>query len=428
MIYTLAQQLEPLAIDFEVLQKKYSPMLSLVNELIGVIPNADPIMEIWPTGFRTYNLLVPNLLNLPHSLWKNKPLKALKGLAMYTSSRVAECQYCSAHTCSFALRRGLDPEVISGKRKYTVLENAIVELAKGISEVPVKITKKELILLNTHISKEEIEEIVLSVALMGFLNKFMDAVGIELENSSLKDVGKLLSATGWHPGKHRRDEIDFDGLISSPIQKDNFWTYLRILKFAPKAVLLEKKWTKGVPDNYTQSALYLKKHTGYTFPILEKIKSKRVIKALTTVLKDNLDPVKSELGIRVKYLTSLVYFITINNITLAKEAEVIVTRLTPEIGLMTLDKVKNIAKQCTPKESKVCKSILSDFEENTCLTKEEAAAVILAKAMSTSPAEVNKTILIEITPYMKPESAIELGIWISIQQLFHRLQTYYQII
>jgi hypothetical protein len=48
----------------EVLHERYGPLLELVRRLIGVVPNCDSYLEIWPTGFRSYNVIVPNLLNL----------------------------------------------------------------------------------------------------------------------------------------------------------------------------------------------------------------------------------------------------------------------------------------------------------------------------------------------------------------------------
>ncbi len=427
MSYTLAQQLKPLAVNFEVLHKKYRPMLSLVNELIGVIPNADPILEIWPTGFRTYNLLVPNLLDLPHSLWKGDSLKQLMGLAMYASSRVAECSYCSAHTCSFALRRGLDPKLISGEHKRTKVEEAVVALAEGMSKIPSQINKHHYTSLTSYLSESEIEKIALSVGLMGFLNKFMDALGIELETESIQDVGKLLSSTGWDPGKHVKNEINFSEILSKPIKKDSFWTYLNILRYAPRAILMEKRWTKGVPDNYLQTKDYLEKYTGYTFPILENIKSKRVVKTLTAVLKDNLNPVTSHLEPRVKHITSLVYYTAINNEELTTEAASILAKLAPEIDTVTIEKIKTIGEGSTPIDISSCKSLLLDLITNTCLTQEEAVAIIFARAISNSPAEINKTILVAITPNIEPESTIALGVWISILQLLHRLNSFYEV-
>lgn len=113
---TLYNYLKPYQVDFEKLHQEYQPMLKLVKELIGVVPNCDPVLEIWPIGFRTYNLFVPNFLNLPHSLFGKKKLKGMMGLAMYNSSRAAECMYCSAHCCSYALRRGLSEDAILGDR------------------------------------------------------------------------------------------------------------------------------------------------------------------------------------------------------------------------------------------------------------------------------------------------------------------------
>ena len=42
------------------LHQQYGSVLELVRTLIGVVPNCDPYLEIWPTAFRTYNVLVPN--------------------------------------------------------------------------------------------------------------------------------------------------------------------------------------------------------------------------------------------------------------------------------------------------------------------------------------------------------------------------------
>ncbi|MEO1005243.1 MAG: hypothetical protein AAFW67_05190, partial [Cyanobacteria bacterium J06638_38] len=70
---TIAQQLKSSEIDFETLHKNYHPMLGLVRELIGVVPNCDKLLEIWSPGFRTYNLIVPNFLNLPFSLFGFSP-------------------------------------------------------------------------------------------------------------------------------------------------------------------------------------------------------------------------------------------------------------------------------------------------------------------------------------------------------------------
>ncbi|HSU81459.1 MAG TPA: hypothetical protein VLR69_03520, partial [Thermoanaerobaculia bacterium] len=66
---TLSRSLQSSSIDLSRLRGEYGPLLELVRLVIGVVPNCDSLLAIWPTGFRSYNLLVPNLLNLPFSVW-----------------------------------------------------------------------------------------------------------------------------------------------------------------------------------------------------------------------------------------------------------------------------------------------------------------------------------------------------------------------
>ena len=197
---TIAQQLKPSEIDFDTLHSNYHSMLVLVRELIGVIPNCDRILEIWPTGFRTYNLLVPNCLNLPFSLLGLGTPKKLVALAMYASSRAAECSYCSAHTCAFALRRGAKPSSLFNDR--VPREIAVIEVAEALSQIPCTLSKEQCVTLARYFSPADIEWIILSIGMMGFLNKFMDATGVELEADTIAEVGALLASTGWNPGKH----------------------------------------------------------------------------------------------------------------------------------------------------------------------------------------------------------------------------------
>src|SRR5580704_265440 len=112
MSETLASLLDASAVPVDTLHERYGALMELVRKLIGVVPNCDPYLEIWPPAFRSYNLMVPNFLNLPFLIWGFGAPKEIIGLALYVSSRTAECAYCSAHTCSFALRRGQRPDKV----------------------------------------------------------------------------------------------------------------------------------------------------------------------------------------------------------------------------------------------------------------------------------------------------------------------------
>ena len=298
---TLAQMIEPASVSFEDLEKDYRPLLKLVEQLIGVVPNCDPVLEIWPTGFRSYNLLVPNMLNLPASLVGQGAPKDLVGLAMYLSSRAAECMYCSAHTCSFALRRGTTPEALIGN--YSPREAAVARVAEAIARVPVDITRADVEELESFLPPNEIEWIVLSVAMMGFLNKFMDTMGIELEEAAIGDVQELIGPTGWQVGKHGWNSEALDGLDAAEgrplrargsangsastngevpgymsVPKDSLGTYLSVIRQAPGALRRERSWTKGMASRIAPALLTLETEVGHSFPILASLHHNRAVR------------------------------------------------------------------------------------------------------------------------------------------------------
>ena len=202
MASTLAETMADERVDWGDLHRDYHPVLEMVRVLIGLVPNCDPYLEIWTPGFRTYNLIVPNFLNLPASLAGAGAPKDLVGLGMYTSSRAAGCAYCSAHTCSFALRRGSSTDAVTGESR-TPTEAAVVALAEALSTVPHSYDPSLDDELAEHLSRGEAEWVVMGIAMMGFLNKFMDGLGVELEQSAIDDVAELIEPTGWAAGQHQ---------------------------------------------------------------------------------------------------------------------------------------------------------------------------------------------------------------------------------
>ena len=131
----LVELLEQEAVPIETLHTRYGSLLELVRKLLGVVPNCDPYLEIWPSAFRTYNVMVPNLLNLPLMVWGFGAPRSTLGLAMYVSSRTAGCMYCSAHSCTFALRRGATVDEVAsaldGVPSLSEADRAAVRVARA---------------------------------------------------------------------------------------------------------------------------------------------------------------------------------------------------------------------------------------------------------------------------------------------------------
>ncbi|MEM7325801.1 MAG: hypothetical protein AAF531_22135 [Actinomycetota bacterium] len=430
---TLAQEIQDSAVSFDELEQEYRPMLRLVEQLIGVVPNCDPYLEIWPTGFRTYNLLVANLLNVPASVVGGGAPKDLIGLAMYTASRAAECMYCSAHTCSFALRRGVAPEALVGH--YSPEESAVARVAEGISRFPAYLPKGDITDLRKFLNEPDIEWLVLSAAVMGFLNKFMDTMGIELEESAINDVEDLISATGWKAGKHAWSGEDMDGLltgqvggrplVTSPpsngeppgytqVPTDSLKTYLKVLRHTPAAVRKDRAWTKGVASRSGSALIELEEQLGFAPAALAHLTHNRPVRAISTVIRDNLDPENTVLGLGPKCLIALVYGKMAGNEVLVSEAIQMAERLAPEIGHRKLTAIGRFAD-----------ADLSSATIPPGLSIEEAAVVMLTKSAAPSPSEVNQITIATASSSLSPAQIVETVVWISVLQLLHRIHMFY---
>lgn len=398
----------------DVLHQQYGKLLELVRKLIGVVPNCDSYMEIWPTSFRTYNVIVPNFLNLPFALWgAGVPVDAL-GLAMYVASRNAGCAYCSAHTAAFALRRGAEPDKIARALKgedvgYTARERAVMKIAQGLARVPIEVTDLDRAEIRKHFSPEHIEWFVLGIGMMGFLNKFMDAIGVELEADTVGEVGSLLGPSGWSTGKHGTAATAAvkDGPRPRP---DTFLQKLSVVPLIPSALSKDRQWTAGVPDHWPTVGKYLYEHTGADFRILAKLTHDRAIRAIGVVLRDNLDAGTSVIGLPLKAQIGLVYSTIVGNRNLTAEM-----RSLGERHGVTAEKMDAVVKFAAARNRPAPTS-----------DPKQKALLVLARAVSPSPAVVDDAMIDECRQaQLSAASVVEAVTWISVLQMLHRLIGFY---
>lgn len=412
MVSTLAEALQDERVSFTTLHDRYNPVLQMVDVLIGVVPNCDPYLEIWQPGFRTYNLMVPNFLNLPASLVGNSIPKGVVGLAMYTSSRAASCNYCSAHTCSFALRRGSTSDAVTGSNR-TAGEAAAVAVAEALSYDQHTYRRELGDELRRHYSPGNAEWIAMGAAMMGFLNKFMDAMGIELEAGAVIDVSALISPTGWSVGQHGWDGDSLAGAdqassVEQLPERDTMSTIAKVLRNAPGAVRLEREWMDGMPSDGNAARTRISNAYGYDEPLLSSMTHAKPRRALAAMLRHNLDPTQSEVGIGAKSLAALVYAHHVGNEWLA-------------------ERTANFASSHGVAESTI-ESVragidLTDSAPN--LDDRTVAILTAAAAMSPSPAVVDPTTISTVVEILSPAEIVELAVWISVAQLQHRLSLWF---
>jgi alkylhydroperoxidase family enzyme len=371
------------AVPMETLRERYGSLLELVRTLIGVVPNCDAYLEIWPPAFRSYNVMVPNMLNLPALIWGFGAPRATIGLVIYTASRVAACPYCSAHSCSFALRRGATSEQIAAAlddeaAALSPADRAAVRIARALASVPARVEPADREELARHFSPKVIEWIVRACGMMGWLNKTMDALGVPLEPSTVAEVNAVISPTGWTPGQHLAGEPPSGEIAHA----DSLLTRASVVRYAPSAIRLDRAWTKGVPDRMPAVGELLRARIGHSFSVLSKLRHRRAIRAIATMVKDNFGD--SVIGLDRKLAAGLIYADTVGNDALADELRA--------LGAKPSD---------------------------------DAPSQLLAAAIAPSPARVDRSV-IDACRVMAPAAIVELVAFVALLQLLHRVGSFYQ--
>lgn len=377
----LVSLLEKDAVPFETLRERYGALLELVHALLGVVPNCDPYLEIWPVAFRSYNVMVPNLLNLPLLLWGLGAPRSTVGLAMYVASRNAGCAYCSAHACTFALRRGASVDDVASALEHGALSKgdaAAVRVARALALVPTTIDAALRSEMRQIFSAADEEWIVLSIAMMGWLNKTMDGLGVPLEEPTVAEVRDLIAPAGWSPGKHMTGALP---TTTAPPRADSLGKRLSVIRHAPQAVGFDKQWTRGVPDRWPRVGEFLREQTGHDFPVLGRLRQRAAVRAIATMIRDNF--CETVVGKGQKLAAGLIYADVVGSASLA--AQLRAAGAAPVL---------------------------------------ESPVQILARAVAPSPANVDDEVIASCRN-LSPAAIVEVVTFIALLQLLHRLESYY---
>ncbi len=410
---TLVPLLKAEQVSMATLHERYHPVLELVRVLIGVVPTCDTYLEIWPPAFRTYNIMVPNFLDLPNAIFGvGSAPKADVGLGMYVASRAAECPYCSAHTCSYALRRGAILETVEQAlkpgRPFTDRDKAVIAVARSLGRIPCELTDDERMALQAEFDPEAAEWVVFGAVMMGFLNKFMDAIGVELEATTVAETQSMMGED-WSPAK--ADGELPDALVSTPPpMADSLWTKVRIIPQLPKAKYLDSKWQRGVPNRWPEVGEYLKEITGHDFPVLSRIHTRRVIRAVAAMIRENLTPETTVVGLAPKILAGAIFSAIIRDEALAEDIAAVAAH--HDIPSAHVDAARRMATDPTATVAE--------------LDTQGRAVLALARAASPSPAEITPEVVAELRAAEVPAAGVvEVVSWLSVLQMLHRLTAFF---
>jgi len=400
------------------------------------------------SAFLHFNMLNTSSLNMPFAMMGDDPLFNHISLAMYSASLANNCAYCSTHGVALAatkntsyLHKMLDPESRSPSDKI------LYKFGDSLGQFPADLDTDEIIELKKYYTSEEVEWIVLGIALQGCNNFVAQACGVKLEQGALetaKGFMALANIPQEDPSNPFPDEfsiteleqIDLDA--EDPID-ENMFPIWRLFRKHPMAMVRsaveEVRWKKGIPSSWPKVGLYLKEKTGYNFPLIQRLASFRnMTQCYAGILRDSFDPELTTIGCTTKVLCQLIFAGHIFDEHLQEDAcemlRVIAKR--DQIDDMTIHdligEMLAIAEEPCPTLIDECEDMLDRISSIKGVSSRKMAAIlILARSLSAKPTKISPVVIGEVAFLLKPSEIMETVMWVGMLITFHRILRFYEI-
>ena len=132
----------------------------------------------------------------------------LKILVSLISSVASGCLYCQSHTTNLSSIYHASDEKIAAVWEFessplfSEAERAALRVAMKAGQVPNGVEAEDFKDLKQHFDEGQIVEIIASVALFGYLNRWNDTMATALETLPLEVAERVVAQAGWTPGKH----------------------------------------------------------------------------------------------------------------------------------------------------------------------------------------------------------------------------------
>jgi uncharacterized peroxidase-related enzyme len=184
--------------------KEASEAAAFYDETLGFTPNSIFTMMHRPRIANAF-------LEMNQAVMENKGrvTSSFKREIAYLSSMTAGCRYCEAHAIRAADRYGSEQDRLANIWDYKTSdlfsegERAAFDLAIAASTVPNGVDDDISERMRANWDSGEIVEILGVIALFGYLNRWNDSMGTQLEEPAAEDGNTLLGKAGWTRGKHK---------------------------------------------------------------------------------------------------------------------------------------------------------------------------------------------------------------------------------
>jgi len=206
------------------------PIMDAAQKGMGFVPNSIKIMARIPAIVGSFGMLTANIIGQDGLIspftalkmsfknlgWTAKNMKDkdraplyLKNLVAHVSSNASGCRYCQAHTIGEAHNHGASIEKIEAvwdfenSPLFDDAERAALRFGFAAGQVPNGVTEAHFAELRIHFSEKQIVDLGATIALFGFLNRWNDTFGTELEEGAIAFAEQHLAKSGWEVGKHK---------------------------------------------------------------------------------------------------------------------------------------------------------------------------------------------------------------------------------
>ena len=168
----------------------------------GFVPNSILTMSRRPA-------IAEAFMNLNRAvLYEGTVPEELKMLVSLVTSQASGCRYCQAHMANLSsIYRASDEKIravweFETSPLFSPAERAAIRLGYRAALVPNEAGEEDFDELKRHFDEGQIVEIVATIALFGYLNRWNDTMATTLEPRAVEVAGRAIGAAGWQPGKH----------------------------------------------------------------------------------------------------------------------------------------------------------------------------------------------------------------------------------
>ncbi len=391
---------------------EYNAVRIWYRSMFGFLCNLYDQMSLAPEPMALFIGALSSMMSLVE-----KQIGQYFGMSCLSTAFAANCSYCSAHGADLSMKYGGQaPENIQALFDFLQGRKSLDELPfdgrlKTIANLSSKmttqaITRADIQQARDAMGVDQLQDMIQSVGsmgcIMGFLNRFNDLVGVEIEASIKETIDNSPLAGDWDWGTHdtpdhanRHDYRDQDPQPDGPPSPEQFTAIVgHVLGevFAELAPLHDKY---GAFDQQLMPVWIS------SFPEAHAIKS---VAALYQAAFN-----AGTLAPETKHLAACVLALGTHHPVMAEDERRIAFLVTEDAELLQrkLDELETYA-------------LSGDLPANSVLSPAEIAAMRLARVSQSFPHEVRGELVLELDRTLEPAQIVELVVALSVAGMGQR--------